>query len=89
MRKIENLGDDELKDGEILVTHSTNPAWTPMFLKAGALIMESGGPISHGSVVAREYGIPAVVYGDILSTVKTGDKITVNGDTGQIVLETA
>lgn len=84
VKVIEHLGDDELHKGEILVTHSTNPAWTPLFLKAGALIMESGGPISHGSVVAREYGIPAVVYGDILHTVKTGDTICVNGDSGQI-----
>lgn len=86
VKKIEHLGDDELEDGDILVTHSTNPAWTPLFLKAGALIMESGGPISHGSVVAREYGIAAVVYGDILNAVNTGDRVQVNGDTGQIIL---
>ncbi|RQD77868.1 MAG: hypothetical protein D5R97_01435 [Candidatus Syntrophonatronum acetioxidans] len=49
----------KLNKGDILVTQGTNPAWTPLFLKLGALVMETGGPISHGSVVAREYGVPA------------------------------
>ena len=47
--------------GEILVAPSTDPGWTPLFLTAGGLVMEMGGANSHGAVVAREYGIPAVV----------------------------
>ena len=47
--------------GEILIAPSTDPGWTPLFLTAGGLVMEMGGANSHGAVVAREYGIPAVV----------------------------
>ena len=50
-----------LEPGEILVAPSTDPGWTPLFLTAGGLVMEMGGAMSHGAVVAREYGIPAVV----------------------------
>ena len=50
-----------LEPGEILVAPSTDPGWTPLFMTAGAVVMEMGGVISHGAVVAREYGIPAVV----------------------------
>ena len=50
-----------LEPGEVLVAPSTDPGWTPLFLTAGALVMEMGGANSHGAVVAREYGIPAVV----------------------------
>src|SRR5690606_27435093 len=51
----------QLEPGEILVCPGTDPAWTPLFLAAGGLVMEVGGLMTHGSVVAREYGIPAVV----------------------------
>lgn len=44
-----------------MVAPSTDPGWTPLFLKAGAVVMETGGFLSHGAIVAREYGIPAVV----------------------------
>jgi pyruvate,water dikinase len=50
-----------MAQGDILVAPSTDPAWTPLFLKAGALVMETGGFLSHGAIVAREFGIPAVV----------------------------
>src|SRR3989449_6758709 len=51
----------ELRPGEVLVTRYTDPAWTPLFFTAGALIAEIGGVLSHGAVVAREIGLPAVV----------------------------
>jgi rifampicin phosphotransferase len=75
-----------LEPGEILVAPSTDPGWTPLFLTAGGLVMEMGGPNSHGAVVAREYGIPAVV-GVPEATVRltTGQKITVDGGAGTIV----
>lgn len=76
-----------LERGEILVTRSTDPAWTPLFINAGALIMETGGPISHGSIVAREYGIPAVAnVADATIRLETGQRIRVNGVSGEIVL---
>ena len=53
--------ESQLAAGEILVCPGTDPAWTPLFLAAGGLVMEVGGLMTHGSVVAREYGIPAVV----------------------------
>mgnify|MGYP006294680935 CR=1 FL=1 len=59
--------------------------WTPLFLNIGALVMETGGPISHGSVVAREYGIPAVVGAtQVTKKLEDGQVVKVNGETGQI-----
>ena len=77
---------EKLKHGEIIVAYSTDPSWTPLFLNAGALVMETGGPISHGAIVAREYGIPAVAGIDISKKIISGQNIRVNGDSGQIVL---
>jgi phosphohistidine swiveling domain-containing protein len=75
-----------LEPGEILVAPSTDPGWTPLFLTAGGLVMEMGGPNSHGAVVAREYGIPAVV-GVPEATVRltTGQQITVDGGAGTVM----
>ncbi len=74
-----------LDPGEILVAPSTDPGWTPLFLTAGALVMEMGGSNSHGAVVAREYGIPAVVgVADATHRLRTGDLITVDGAAGLV-----
>jgi pyruvate,water dikinase len=74
-----------LEPGDILVAPSTDPGWTPLFLTAGGLVMEMGGPNSHGAVVAREYGIPAVVgVPDATSRIATGDDITVDGAAGTV-----
>ncbi|MCB5292835.1 PEP/pyruvate-binding domain-containing protein [Arthrobacter sp. SO3] len=76
----------QLEPGEILVAPSTDPGWTPLFLTAGGLVMEMGGPNSHGAVVAREYGIPAVVgVPDATSLIVTGHSITVDGAAGTVV----
>jgi pyruvate,water dikinase len=75
----------QLEHGEILVCPSTDPGWTPLFLTAGGLVMEMGGANSHGAVVAREYGIPAVVgVADAVATIQTGSTITVNGTAGTV-----
>ncbi len=77
-----------LEPGEILVAPSTDPGWTPLFLTAGGLVMEMGGSMSHGSVVAREYGIPAVVGVHGATTrIATGQRITVDGSNGVVVIE--
>ena len=77
-----------LEPGEILVAPSTDPGWTPLFLTAGGLVMEMGGAISHGAVVAREYGIPAVVgVADATERITTGQQITVDGAAGKVILE--
>ncbi|TCK24784.1 PEP/pyruvate-binding domain-containing protein [Pseudonocardia endophytica] len=74
-----------LEPGEILVCPSTDPGWTPLFLTAGGLVMEMGGSNSHGAVVAREYGIPAVVgVPAATSTITTGATVTVDGAAGEI-----
>ncbi len=74
-----------LHKGEILVAPFTDPGWTPLFLTAGALVMEIGGIISHGAVVAREYGIPAVVgVKDATRLLRDGEMIEVNGATGEV-----
>ncbi len=79
----------KLGKGEILVTKATTPAWTPLFLKIGGLIMETGGPISHGSVVAREYGVPAVAgVKDATARLKDGQSVRINGETGSVQLLT-
>jgi pyruvate,water dikinase len=75
----------QLAQGEILVAPSTDPGWTPLFLTAGGLVMETGGAMSHGAIVAREYGIPAVVgVAEATERIRTGQRITVDGATGTV-----
>ncbi|HWN32295.1 MAG TPA: PEP/pyruvate-binding domain-containing protein [Pseudonocardia sp.] len=76
-----------LEPGEILVAPSTDPGWTPLFLTAGGLVMEMGGSNSHGAVVAREYGIPAVVgVPNATHLIKDGDRIEVRGAEGRVII---
>ena len=76
-----------LEPGEILVAPSTDPGWTPLFLTAGGLVMEMGGANSHGAVVAREYGIPAVVgVPHATEAITTGVQVTVDGASGLVTL---
>ena len=78
---------EKLQPGEILVCPATDPAWTPLFLAASGLVMEVGGLMTHGSIVAREYGIPAVVgVGEATNLLKTGQKIRVDGEEGVITI---
>ena len=77
-----------LSPGEILVAPSTDPGWTPLFLTASGMVMEMGGAMSNGAVVAREYGIPAVVgVPGATERIVTGQRITVNGSEGTVTLE--
>jgi pyruvate,water dikinase len=88
VRVIRNPHGAHLAPGEILVAPSTDPAWTPLFLTAGGLVMEAGGTLSHGSVVAREYGIPAVVgVADATTRLKTGDRIRIDGTMGTVEIQ--
>ncbi|MGH8903412.1 MAG: PEP/pyruvate-binding domain-containing protein, partial [Egibacteraceae bacterium] len=76
-----------LEPGEILVAPSTDPGWTPLFLTAGGLVMEMGGAMSHGAIVAREYGIPAVVgVPGATERIRTGERITVDGSAGTVAI---
>lgn len=77
-----------LRPGEILVAPSTDPGWTPLFLRAAAVVMEVGGYLSHGAIVAREYGLPAVVnIPGLLSRVRDGQRLSVDGDRGLVICE--
>ena len=76
-----------LAPGEILVCPATDPGWTPLFLAAGGLVMEVGGLMTHGAVVAREYGIPAVVgVHEVTTRLRSGQRVRVDGSTGRIVI---
>jgi pyruvate,water dikinase len=81
-----------LEPGEILVAPSTDPGWTPLFLKAAGLVMETGGAMAHGAIVAREYGIPApAVVGVAGATerIKSGSHVTIDGSLGLVVIESS
>lgn len=87
-RLIEHPDEGEkLQAGDVLVAPSTDPGWTPLFLKASAIVMETGGFLSHGAIVAREYGIPAVVnIPGVMKIIKDSQLITVDGDEGKVYL---
>jgi pyruvate,water dikinase len=75
----------DLRAGEILVTRYTDPAWTPLFFTAAALITEVGGVLSHGAVVAREIGLPAIVGVDeATSRIRSGQRLRVNATEGTV-----
>lgn len=75
----------KIKPGEILVCPSTNPSWAPVFTKIKASVTDIGGLTSHAAIVCREYGIPSVTgTGVATTTIKTGDLIRVDGDTGEV-----
>ncbi len=77
----------DLRPGEILVTRYTDPAWTPLFFTAGALITEIGGVLSHGAVIAREIGLPAIVgVEDATRRISTGRRVKVNALNGTVEL---
>jgi phosphohistidine swiveling domain-containing protein len=78
---------DQMQPGDVLVASITTPAWTPLFAMASAVVTDVGGPLSHGSIVAREYGIPAVLgTGVATKLVRNGQTITVDGSTGIVTL---
>jgi len=87
-RVICELNDDAIVEpGEILVAPYTDAAWTPLFFTAAGVVVDLGGPLSHGSTVAREYGLPAVVNVKVgTRRIRTGQEITVDGAAGEVIL---
>ena len=82
---VEELAD--LKEGEILVARTTAPSWAPSFVKILGAVTDVGGPMCHAAIVAREYGLPTVVgTGKGTQSIKTGDLIRIDGDTGKVVI---
>ena len=77
----------KVKAGDVLVCTSTSPTWTPLFGTVAALVSDSGGALSHTAIVAREYGLPAVVgVRYATSTISDGQVVTVDGTSGAVVL---
>ncbi|MDR7235926.1 phosphoenolpyruvate synthase [Neobacillus drentensis] len=84
-RVIINMADADLEDGDILVTAFTDPSWTPLFVSIKGLVTEVGGLMTHGAVIAREYGLPAVVgVENATKLIKDGQRIRVHGTEGYI-----
>jgi len=84
-RVILNMEDANLEDGDILVTAFTDPSWTPLFVSINGLVTEIGGLMTHGAVIAREYGLPAVVgVENATKLIKDGQRIRVHGTEGYI-----
>lgn len=84
-RVILKMEDADLEDGDILVTTFTDPSWTPLFVSIKGLVTEVGGLMTHGAVIAREYGLPAVVgVENATKLIKDGQRIRVNGTEGYI-----
>ena len=72
-----------LEEGEILVTRASDPGWTPIFFNAAGVVLEVGGPLQHGAVIAREYGLPCVSGLDgVTKLVEDGQMIEVDGSNG-------
>jgi phosphohistidine swiveling domain-containing protein len=77
-----------MEPGTILVCPTTTPAWTPLFSQARGLVTDVGGVLAHGSIVAREFGLPAVLgTGEASQRIRHGQRITVDGDWGLVYLE--
>jgi pyruvate,water dikinase len=84
-RVILHMEDAELEDGDILVTSFTDPSWTPLFVSIKGLVTEVGGLMTHGAVIAREYGLPAVVnVENATKLIKDGQRIRVHGTEGYV-----
>lgn len=89
-RVIFNMEEADLEDGDILVTAFTDPSWTPLFVSIKGLVTEVGGLMTHGAVIAREYGVPAVVGVEHATRlIKDGQRIRVNGTEGYVEILTS
>ena len=84
-RVIFKMEDADIEDGDVLVTAFTDPSWTPLFVSIKGLVTEVGGLMTHGAVIAREYGLPAVTgVQDATRLIKDGERIRVNGTEGYV-----
>ena len=84
-RVIRDVAEADLEAGDILVTSFTDPSWTPLFVGIAGLVTEVGGLMTHGAVIAREYGLPAVVgVQDATRLIRDGQRIRVDGTNGLV-----
>jgi phosphohistidine swiveling domain-containing protein len=83
--RAEQLG--QLEPGDILVAPTTSPSWTPVFGTIAAAVLDTGGIMSHAAIIAREYGLPAVVgTGTATKRIRTGDRLRVDGGNGRVTI---
>ena len=87
-RVLSNVNEiGQIREGEVLVCPVTAPSWGPVFGKIAAAVSDIGGTMSHAAIVAREYGMPAVVgTGQATSRITTGDRVRVDGDRGTVTI---
>lgn len=86
-RVILDMADADLQPGDILVTRYTDPSWTPLFVAIAGLVTEVGGLMTHGAVIAREYGLPTVVgVTNATRLIRDGQRIRINGTDGYIAI---
>ena len=79
---------DRLQPGDVLIAPVTTPAWTPLFAHAAAVVTDTGSPLAHASLAAREYGIPAVVgTGNATARLRDGQRVLVDGNTGLVEVQ--
>jgi pyruvate,water dikinase len=84
-RVVLDMAEVDVRPGDILVTTHTDPSWSPLFVTVAGLVTEVGGLMTHGAVIAREYGLPAVVgVGDATRSITDGQRIRVNGTDGYV-----
>ncbi|MGV1047026.1 MAG: PEP/pyruvate-binding domain-containing protein [Solirubrobacterales bacterium] len=84
IRDLKDIG--RVQYGEILVTNSTDPAWTPVFMVISGLVLETGGMLAHGSCLSREYGLPAVTIPNAMGRISDGARIALDADRGEVVI---
>jgi pyruvate, water dikinase len=85
VRDVNEIGT--VQQGEVLVCPVTAPSWAPVFPKIAAAVSDIGGMMSHAAIIAREYGLPAVVgTGHATEQIKTGDRVRVDGDNGTVTI---
>lgn len=87
VRLVSDPGAADLDDGEVLVCKTSDPSWSALFLVAAAVVVDVGGPLSHGAIVAREFGIPAVINTrTAMQTLRDGDTVRVDGTAGVVTV---
>jgi pyruvate,water dikinase len=87
VKVLRNPRDQSVEKGDVLVAYATDPGWTPLFVNAAAIVLEVGGVLQHGAVIAREYGKPCVVGVDrVVSKLRDGQTVEVDGTAGVVRL---
>ncbi len=83
---VDDPGDPTFPVGSVLVATATDASWSPLFIRAGAVVVERGGPLSHAAILARELGVPAVLNVAGATLVLSGERVTVDGDLGVVIV---